>query len=169
MFYAKCRKWIWYWCLGYSNWAISTPLHLSHSEIIPSFSPSYWEANSYYPRGPIMGKGNSSNFKIGWDRGVWVPRAFKLDHFQPIEPILFRNIFNFFTFILGGLFLLPQRPIMGKGNSSNFKTEWDRRFSVPGAFKLDHLQPIEPILFQKIFNFLHFHTGRPILITPEGQ
>ena len=27
------------------------------------------EANSYYPRGPIMGKGNSPNFKTGWDRG----------------------------------------------------------------------------------------------------
>ena len=34
--------------------------------------------------------------------------------------------------------------------------------------KLDHLQPIEVILFQKIFNFFHLHTGRPILIAPEG-
>ena len=44
-------------CLGHSNWTICSPLHLSHSEIIPSFPPSYWEANSYYPRGQIMGKG----------------------------------------------------------------------------------------------------------------
>ena len=29
-----------------------------------TFSPSYWEPNSYYPRGLICRKGNSSNFKI---------------------------------------------------------------------------------------------------------
>ena len=52
-------------CLGPPNWTICSPLHLSHFEIIPTFPPSYWEANSYYPRGPIMGKGNSPNFKIG--------------------------------------------------------------------------------------------------------
>ena len=38
-----------------------------------------------------------------------MPGAFKLDHLQPIEPILFHRIFNFFSFILGGQFLLPQR------------------------------------------------------------
>ena len=96
-------------CLGHSNWTICSPLHLSHSEIIPSFSPSYWEANSYYPRGPIMGKWNSSNPKSEWERGFSVSGAFKLDHLQPIKPILFQKIFNFFTFILGGQFLLPQR------------------------------------------------------------
>ena len=35
------------------------------SKEISSFSLSYWEANSYYPREPIMGKGNSPNPKIG--------------------------------------------------------------------------------------------------------
>ena len=42
---------------------------------------------------------------------------------------------------------------MGKGNSPNFKIGIDRGFLVPGLFKLDHVQPIKPILFQKIFNF----------------
>ena len=138
-----------------------------------------------------MGKGDSSNFKIEWDKGFSVPGAFILDPFQPIEIILFQKIFNFFSFILEGQFLLPQRanngkggiqptsklnetrgfqclghsnwticsplspfcsrrfstfspsywgansycprgPIMGKGDSSNFKTEWDKGFSVPG-------------------------------------
>ena len=37
-----------------------------------------------------------------------MPGAFKLDHLQPLEPILSQNIMNFFTFILGGQFLLPQ-------------------------------------------------------------
>ena len=93
--------------LGHSNWTICSPLSHFCFQIFPSFPPSYWEANSYYPRGPIIGKGNSSNFKIGWDRGLSVPGAFKLDHLQPIEPLLFPDFSNFFTFILGGQFLLP--------------------------------------------------------------
>ena len=36
-----------------------------------------------------------------------------------------------------------------------------------GAFKLDHLQRVILILFQKISNFLIFILGSPILITPE--
>ena len=40
---------------------------------------------------------------------------------------------------------------------------------MPGAFKLEHLQSIEPIFFQEIFNFFPFILGRPIIITPEGQ
>ena len=39
---------------------------------------------------------------------------------------------------------------------------------MPAAFKLDHLQPVEPILSGNIFNFLIFILGSPILITPEG-
>ena len=44
-------------CLEYSNWTICMPLSHFCSENFPSFSLSYWEANSYYPRGLIMGKG----------------------------------------------------------------------------------------------------------------
>ena len=62
-----------------------------------------------------MRKGDSSNFKMGWDRVVSVPGPFKLDHLQLIEPILFQKILNFFTFILGGQFLLPQRANNSKG------------------------------------------------------
>ena len=43
-----------------------------------------------------------------------MPGAFKLDHLQPFKPILFWKIFNFFTFILGSPFLLPQRANNGK-------------------------------------------------------
>ena len=43
-----------------------------------------------------------------------MPGTFKLDHLQPIEPFLFQKIINFFTFILGGQFLLPQRANYGK-------------------------------------------------------
>ena len=51
-------------CLGHSNWTICIPLNPFCYGNFPSFSLSYWEANSYYPRGPIMGKGNSPNSKI---------------------------------------------------------------------------------------------------------
>ena len=152
-----------------------------------------------------MGKGSSSNSRKEWDMGFWVPGAFKLDHLQPLEPILLWQFFNFFTFILGSQFLLPQRanngkgeffqpkkvdeteefqclrhsnwtsciplnhfcsrnfPICflsyweancyyprgltkGKGDSPNFRKEWDSGFSVLGTFKLDHLQSFKPIL-----------------------
>ena len=43
-----------------------------------------------------------------------MPGALKLDHLQPFEPILSQKIFNFFTLILGGQFLLPHRDINGK-------------------------------------------------------
>ena len=66
-------------------------------------------AHSYYPRGPIMRNGNSSNFQYGPDRWVSVHLAFKLNNFQPFKPILFPKLFNLFTFILGIPFLLPQR------------------------------------------------------------
>ena len=38
---------------------------------------------------------------------------------------------------------------------------------VPGAFKVDHLQPFKLILFPKFYNFSTFILERPILITPE--
>ena len=52
-----------------------------------------------------MGKGNSSNLKIGREKGFSVPGAIKLDHLQPVEPLLSWKISKFFTFILGGQFL----------------------------------------------------------------
>ena len=39
---------------------------------------------------------------------------------------------------------------------------------MPGAFKLDHLQPFAQILFYQILQLFHFHAGRTILITPEN-
>ena len=47
------------------------------------------------------------------------------------------------------------------------KRECDTGVSVPGAFKLDHLQSVKPILFPKFSNFYIFIVGSPILITPE--
>ena len=107
-------------CLRHSNWTICSLL--SHfSPNFSTFSLIYWEANSYYPRGQIMRKGNSSNSRNGLDRGVSVPGAFKLDHLHPVKPILFSKFYNFFTFILEANSYYPRGLIMRKGNSPNFK------------------------------------------------
>ena len=73
------------------------------------------------PRGLIWRKGNSPNSRKGWDSGVWVPGASKLDHLQPFAPLTFWKISNFFTFILGGQFLLPQMANFGKGEFIQLK------------------------------------------------
>ena len=114
-----------------------------------------------------MRKGNSPNSRNGLD-GVSVPAAFKLDHLQSIKPLLFRYFCNFYTCILGDHFLF-RGPIIGKGNSSNSKTEWDRRVSVPGAFKLDHLQSIKPLLFRYFCNFYTFILGDHFLLPQRAN
>ena len=40
---------------------------------------------------------------------------------------------------------------------------------MPGAFKLDHLQPFEPILSQKIFNFCTFILGGQFLLPQRAN
>ena len=70
------------------------------------FPLSYWGAHSYYRRGPIIRKGNSPNSRDGWNRGVSVHGAFKQGHLHPVESLLFIYFCNFYTFILGGPFLI---------------------------------------------------------------
>ena len=115
-----CQLWNGMMLRGLSAWGVLigsfySRMSPSCSEIFQTFSLSYWEANSYYPRGPIMRKGSSPNFKTEWDRGFSVSVAFKLGPLQPIRPLLFPNFCNFFIFILGSHFLLPQRANNGKG------------------------------------------------------
>ena len=56
---------------------------------------------------------------------------------------------------------------MGKRDSS--KSEWDPGVPVLGAFKLDHLQPVKLILFQKISIFLPFILGSSISYYPRER
>ena len=95
--------------LGSSNWTICIPFKSFCSEKTPTFPHSFWEANSYYPTGLIMGKVEFTQLQIGWDSGVSMPGPSNLDHLHPFEPLLFLKFSSFFTFILGGQFLLPQR------------------------------------------------------------
>ena len=121
------------------------------------------------PRGPIIRKGNSSTLKIWWCRGVSLPGPFKLDNLHPVEPLLSWNLCNFSTFILGTHSYYPRVPIIRKGNSSNFKIEWDRGFSVPGAFKLDYFHPFKPFWFRKFSTFFTFILGRKLLLPQRAN
>ena len=111
-----------------------------------------------------MRKGNSLNPRNGWDRGILVPWAFKQDQLQPFAPLFFWKFSIFFTFILGSPFLLPRGPIMRKGNSLNPRNGPDRALSVPGAFKLDQLQPFAPLFFWKFSILFTFILGSPLLL-----
>ena len=101
-------------CLGHSNWTICSLLSQFCSPNFTTFSLSCWEANSYYPTEGLAGNGKREFTRNGWETGVSVPGAFKLDHLHPVKPILFPKFYNFFTFILGGQFLLPQGANNGK-------------------------------------------------------
>ena len=76
-----------------------------------------------------------------------------MDHLQPVKSILFLKFYNFFTFILEANSYYPRGLILRKGNSPNKRNGPDRGFSVPGTFKLEHLQPVKPILFRNFSNF----------------
>ena len=76
------------------------------------------------PRGLIMGKGESPNSRMEWERQLWVPRASKLDHLQPFTSILFQNFSNFSYFILGEAnSYYPRGLIMGNHPTQ----EWNER------------------------------------------
>ena len=77
-------------------------------------------------------------------------------HLHPVEPILFPKFYNFFTLLLEANSYYPRGLIMRKENSHNIRNGLDRGVSVPGAFKLDHLHPVEPISFSKFYNFFTF-------------
>ena len=55
-----------------------------------------------------------------WGRGDSLPGAFKLDHFQPSEPILFWNFSNFWLSCWGANSYYPRGLIMGVGRISPF-------------------------------------------------
>ena len=74
---------------------------------------------------------------------------------------------NFTTlhFYTGGHFLLPQRANNEKGKFSQLSIWMRLRGSVPGAFKLDRMQPVELILCQNFFELSPFVVGGPICYT----
>ena len=156
-------------CLRHSNWTICITLGPSSSKNFQTFLLSYWEANSYYPRGLIMGNGESPNSRIEWEWHFSVPGAFKLDRLQPIEPTLSLWFSNFSTFILGGQFLLPQRANNGKREFTQLQNWMRQRIFSAWGILIGLFSAHGAHLALEFFQLFNFHTGRPILITPEGQ
>ena len=126
-------------CLRHSNWIICSTLSPFCSGNFQKFSLSYWEANSYYPRGLIVGKGTISNSKTEWDRGVWVPLAFKLDQLEQLEQKNFQKFSKTWTFILGLPFLItPEKRREGKENGRVEKCK-----KMPTAPSVPRRSPIQ--------------------------
>ena len=93
-----------------------------------------------------------------------MPGGFKLDLLQPIKPILFKQFSTLLSFILGvPIFIAPRQEIRDFS-----RNEWDQWVSVPGAFNLDHLRLIKPILFQQFVPFWALYWGFPFLL-PQGR
>ena len=85
--------------------------------------------------------------------------TFKLDPLQPIELILSQKIFNLFTFILGGQFLLPQRANYGKREFFQVQN-WMRQRDL-GAWGIQ-TGPFAALCTShilKLFYLFHLHTG----------
>ena len=100
-----------------------------------------------------------------------MPEAFKLDHLQPFEPILFCEISICFTFILGGQFLLPQRANSEKGEFCQFQ-KWMRQgdFSAWGIQTGPlHWQPFKPLLFWQFSKFFTFILGGQFLLPKRAN
>ena len=85
-------------CLGHSNWTICSTLSPFSSRRFSTFPLSYWEANSYYPTGILMGK-----FFC-----LWLPYCEKVSGRQGGSLI--------------GLFVLSISPFLSVRSSSAFAT-----------------------------------------------
>ena len=88
---------------------------------------------------------------------------------QPFEPILYQQMFNFCTFILGGQFLLPQRANNEKREFSQLQ-KWARQKSL-GAWGVQN-GPFPATLARilpKILHHLDLYTGAPFSYYPRGQ
>ena len=129
--------------LGHSNWTIYSPLSQFYIEPIPSFSPLYWKVNSYYPRGLKMGKGNSHNFKFGWDWGVSVPWAFQLDNWQSYLSQLYSEKFSSFSPLYWEAnSYYPRGLKMGKGIHPTSKLNETRGFQCLGHWNWTICNPL---------------------------
>ena len=79
-------------------------------------------------------------------------------------------IFQLFHLYTGRPILITPR----EGKTENGKMEFSQPecesgISVPGAFKLDSLQPVGPILFPKFSNFFTFTLGANSYYPREGK
>ena len=87
--------------LGHSNWTICSLLNWFCSKILPPFWSLFWGGQFLIT--PERGAGNEkrNSPKNWWLTEVTVLMAFKLDHLQPVELIMFQNFTILLIFILG--------------------------------------------------------------------
>ena len=88
---------------------------------------------------------------------------------QPVEPLLFNTFSNFFTFILGGQFVLPQRVNYQRRELSQLKNWMRQRVSSAWGIQMGSFAAGRAPFVLKFLKLFHLHTGRPIPITAEGQ
>ena len=89
--------------------------------------------------------------KIGWDTGVSVPGAFKLDQLEPVKLILIQKLSNFWLILGGANFLLL-----------GLEIEVLSLFFIGlAAPNLDHLIPS----CQKCFSVACFHVNYPPVLS----
>ena len=97
-------------CLGHSNWTICSTLSPFCSKRFSTFSLLYWEANSYYPTGILMGK-----FFC-----LWLPYCVKVSGHQGGSLI--------------GLFVLSISPFLSVRSSPAFETLRREQAASPRLF-----------------------------------
>ena len=96
-----------------------------------------------------------------------MPGAFKLDHLQPIEPLLFPYFCNFYTFILGSHFLLPQ---MANNGGITQLQNWITQMEFHAwGIRTSPFAAQSTYIVQKISDPFHLYTGEPFLFTQEVQ
>ena len=155
-------------CLGHSNWISCSPLSQFCSGKFSTFSISYWGSNSYYPRGLIMGVGRISPFPI-WMRlrgfSAW---GIQTRAFAACWANFVRKFFQLFDLYTGEPNSnYPRGREAEKEKRESARNGWATGVSLLLASKLDHLQPLEPKLLQKISAIPTFILGAPFSYYPR--
>ena len=101
----------WIGCLGHSSWTICSPLSQFCFLNLTTFSLSYWEANSYYPREGKVENGKGEFFQPVWigclGHSTWIICG-------PLSQLCFPN---FLTFPLSRLEANSYYPREGKAEN----------------------------------------------------
>ena len=150
--------------LGHSNWTIYSLLSWFCHKYFPTSSSLYWGSHFLLPqRGENENKGFT--LKCVKHRG-FCTMGIQIGPFAACWADFVPEFFNHPDLYTGApISYYPREGKMRKRESPN---NWsDTEVSVPRAFKLDHLQPVELILFHNFSTFLSFILGLQFLITPE--
>ena len=99
---------------------------------------------------------------------LW-PGASTLEYLQRLSPICCGIFFNFPLLYWKANSYYPRGLINRNGNSTISRKEWEQGVLMPGAFKLDHLQPVESIWFWNFSYFCIFILGSQFLLPQRAN